>query len=182
MKNDVLLSMALAKCNMARDVFAAGTQVGTVWGVYVCVHACQLCTMPACMHMRTRAGAHTHTHTHAQVATGCQYLEEALALLQPVAGGKAIAPELAKDIKKGLAELRTQCTLEQVRALCVCERERGGGGGGELVNSLRLINVLPVSFRTAIPPSTHTHTRARVCTHTRTHMCKHNHTQRQGQV
>lgn len=72
-KHDVLLSMALAKCNMARDELEAGVQV----------------------------------------AAGCKHLEEALSLLQPLAG-PTIAPDLAKDIRASLNELHGQAALEQV--------------------------------------------------------------------
>jgi hypothetical protein len=64
-----------------------------------------------------------------QVAGGCKHLEEALALLQPqphshggggvsvsgAAGGHAvIAPDLVREIRSSLAELHSQCALEQV--------------------------------------------------------------------
>lgn len=46
---------------------------------------------------------------------GCQLLEEALDLLQPLAAGRDfIAPNLASQIKLGLMELRSLVALEQV--------------------------------------------------------------------
>jgi hypothetical protein len=50
-----------------------------------------------------------------QIATGCRHLEDALQLLQPKGtAGPTLAPELAREIKASLAELRSQCALEQV--------------------------------------------------------------------
>ncbi|KAL6765947.1 hypothetical protein V8C86DRAFT_2452334 [Haematococcus lacustris] len=75
LKKDVLLSMAVAKVNMARDVF----------------------------------------QTPNQIATGCRHLEEALQLLQSgSATGQPLAPELSREVRVSLAELRSQCALEQV--------------------------------------------------------------------
>ncbi|KAJ9508750.1 hypothetical protein QJQ45_028060 [Haematococcus lacustris] len=74
LKKDVLLSMAVAKVNMARDVF----------------------------------------QTPNQIATGCRHLEEALQLLQSgSATGQPLAPELSREVRVSLAELRSQCALEQ---------------------------------------------------------------------
>ena len=56
-----------------------------------------------------------------QVSQGCSLLEEALVLLQPLTPGKPpIAPQLAKEIKMGLAELQAHCALEQVRITLQC--------------------------------------------------------------
>ncbi len=52
---------------------------------------------------------------------GCRLLEDALQLLQPK-GGPAVAPELAKEVRSSLAELNSQCALEQVAAPLTKER------------------------------------------------------------
>lgn len=66
---------------------------------------------------------------HVQVSVGCGLLEEALHLLQPLTPGRDfIAPELAREIKLGLAELQSHVALEQVwRSFGLRRGVRGGG-------------------------------------------------------
>jgi hypothetical protein len=115
-KRDVLLTLALAHCGLASEMFADAKQVRDK---AACCGGGASCgpgraRVPAAAPCPAPHATRPCPSPQAHVAEGCGHMEAALQLLQD-AGTPALAPGLARDILQGLEGLKAPRTLDLLK-------------------------------------------------------------------